>query len=96
MVRVAAQYGKITEDEIKALVIEDKWLTSLAKNVQTEMNRVSQFLSGRINELAERYATPLPTIEQEVENYKLKVENHLRRMGFDWQTVTSKCEGVNT
>ena len=94
MVRVAAQYGKITEDEIKALVIEDKWLTSLAKNVQTEMNRVSQFLSGRINELAERYATPLPTIEQEVENYKLKVENHLRKMGFDWQTVTSKCEGV--
>ena len=46
------------------------------------------------NELAERYATPLPTIEQEVENYKLKVENHLRRMGFDWQTVTSKGEGV--
>lgn len=94
MVRVAAQYRKITEDEIKTLVIEDKWLTALAKDVQTEMNRVSQFLSGRINELAERYATPLPTIEQEAENYKLKVENHLRRMGFDWQVVTSKCEGV--
>ena len=94
MIRVAAHYGKITEDEIKTLVIEDKWLTALAKEVQTEMNRVSQFLSGRINELAERYATPLPTIEQEVENYKLKVENHLRRMGFDWQAVTSKYEGV--
>jgi hypothetical protein len=36
----------------------------------------------------------LPTIEQEVENYKLKVENHLRRMGFDWEVVTSKCQGV--
>ncbi len=94
MARVAAHYGKLAEDEIKTLVIEDKWLTALANDVQTEMNRVSQFLSGRINELAERYATPLPTIEQEVENYKLKVENHLRRMGFDWQTLTSKCEGV--
>ena len=94
MVRVAAQYGKLTEDEIKTLVIEDKWLTSLSNDVQTEMNRVSQFLSGRINELAKRYATPLPTIEQEVENYKLKVENHLRRMGFDWEAVTSKSPGV--
>lgn len=94
MARVAAQYGKLTEDEIKTLVIEDKWLTALSNDVQTEMNRVSQFLSGRINELAERYATPLPTIEQEVESYKLKVENHLRRMGFDWESVTSKCEGV--
>lgn len=94
MVRVAAQYGKLTEDEIKTLVIEDKWLTTLFNDVQTEMNRVSQFLSGRINELAERYATPLATIEQEVESYKLKVENHLRRMGFDWEVVTSKSEGV--
>ncbi len=75
-------------------MIEDKWLTALSKDLQTEMNRVSQFLSGRINELAERYATPLPSIEQEVETYKLKVENHLKRMGFDWQAVASKDEGV--
>lgn len=94
MARVAAQYGKLTEEEIKTLVIEDKWLTALSNDVQTEMNRVSQFLSGRINELAERYATPLPTIEQEVESYKHKVENHLRRMGFDWEAVTSKYQGV--
>lgn len=94
MVRVAAQYGKLTEEEIKTLVIEDKWLKALSNDVQTEMNRVSQYLSGRINELAERYATPLPTIEQEIESYKLKVENHLRRMGFDWESVRSKCEGV--
>lgn len=94
MVRVAAQYGKLTEEEIKTLVIEDKWLAALSNHVQSEMNRVSQFLSGRINELAERYASPLSIIEQEVECYKLKVENHLRRMGFEWEVVTLKCEGV--
>lgn len=94
MGKVAVQYAKLTEDEIKTLVIEDKWLTALSHDVQTEMNRVSQFLSGRINELAERYATPLPTIEQEVESNRLKVENHLRRMGFDWETLISKYEGV--
>lgn len=94
MVRVAAQYGKMTEDEIKVLVIEEKWLATLAKDIQTEMNRVSQFLSGRINELAERYATPLSTIEQEIEKLKIKVEDHLKKMGFDWQAVISKCEGV--
>lgn len=92
--RAVAQYGKLTEDEIKILVVEDKWLTALDTDIQTEMDYIAQILADRIKELAERYAIPLLAIEQEVENYKLKVENHLRKMGFDWQTATSKCGGV--
>ncbi len=34
--------------------------------VQGELDRVSQTLTGRIGELAERYATPLPQLTDDV------------------------------
>ena len=91
---VNAKYHKLTESEIKTLVVEDKWLRALATGIETEMECISQRLTGRISELAERYATPLSSLEQEVESYRLKVGSHLKRMGFDWQAVTSECKGV--
>jgi len=49
--------------------------------VQGELDRVSQTLTGRIRELAERYATPLPKLTDEVAVLAAKVEGHLARMG---------------
>jgi len=82
LLKVAAQYGKLTEDEIKTLVVEDKWLATLAAAVQGELDRVSQTLTGRIRQLAERYATPLPQLTGEVAALETKVSRHLERMGF--------------
>lgn len=82
--KVVAQYGKLTEAEIKTLVVEDKWLATLAADVQTELDRVSQALTGRINELADRYATPLPKLRAEVEALAARVYEHLKKMGFAW------------
>jgi type I restriction enzyme M protein len=81
MAKVAAQYGKLTEDEIKTLVVDDKWLTTLAAAVQGELDRVSQMLTGRIRELAERYATPLPQLTAEVATLAARVDEHLKKMG---------------
>jgi type I restriction enzyme M protein len=75
------QYPKLTDAEIKALVVDDKWMTRLSASVQGELDRVSQTLTGRIRELAERYATPLPKLTAEVETLAARVEQHLRRMG---------------
>ena len=58
--KVVAKYGQLSEAEIKTLVVDDKWLAALAAGVQGELDRVSQALTGRIKQLAERYATPLP------------------------------------
>ena len=80
--KVAAQYAKLSTDEIKTLVVEDKWLTTLAADVQTELDRVSQALAGRIKQLAERYAEPLPQLAAEVATLNAKVEAHLKKMGF--------------
>ncbi|MBI3920090.1 MAG: type I restriction-modification system subunit M, partial [Armatimonadetes bacterium] len=41
LVKVAAKYGKLTEDEIKTLVVDDKWLATIAAAVQGELDRVS-------------------------------------------------------
>ncbi|GHO96265.1 type I restriction-modification system subunit M [Reticulibacter mediterranei] len=82
--KVDAKYKVLSEDEIKTLVVDDKWLASLSADVQTELNRVSQALTGRIKELAERYETPLPKLSEEVEVLSEKVHQHLQRMGFAW------------
>ena len=38
--KVAAHYAKLTEAEIKTLVVEDKWLAALSAQVQGELDRV--------------------------------------------------------
>ena len=82
-VKVAAKYEMLGEDEVKTLVVEDKWLATLASDVQVELNRISQALARRIKELAERYATPLPILISETETLTEKVHNHLARMGVN-------------
>jgi type I restriction enzyme M protein len=81
MAKVAAQYGKLTEAEIKALVVDNKWMATLAVSVQGELDHVSQMLTGRIHQLAERYATPLPKLTGEVATLAARVEEHLKKMG---------------
>ena len=80
--KVATQYAKLSADEIKVLVVEDKWLTTLATDIQTELDRVSQALTGRIKQLAERYAEPLPQLAANVAALNAKVAAHLVKMGF--------------
>jgi type I restriction enzyme M protein len=72
--KVLARYGKLTEAEIKTLVVEDKWLTSLRAAIDGEVQRVTQQLAGRVKELEERYAKPLPALQREVEALSAKVE----------------------
>ena len=82
--KVEAKYPRLTEVEIKTLVVEDKWLATLAASVQQELNRVSQTLTGRIRQLAERYATPLPRLTDELTELAKRVELHLKKMGAVW------------
>ena len=76
-----AKYPTLTEVEIKTLVVDDKWLATLAVAVQRELDRVSQTLTGRIRQFAERPATPLPQLAEEVAAFASRVEEHLRKMG---------------
>ena len=76
------QYSKLTEAEIQTLVIDDQWMARLSAAVQGELDRVSQSLTTRVRELAERYATPLPQLTDDVAALAARVNGHLKRMGF--------------
>ena len=80
-----AQYPKLAEDEIKALVVDDKWIAVLDKDIHGEMDRISQSLTRRVRELAERYDTPLPELTAQVAGLEARVHGHLERMGFAWK-----------
>lgn len=79
--KLDAKYRKLTEDEIKTLVVEDKWLATLAIAVQGELDHVSQTLTGRIRQLAELCATPLPLLTDGVAALAARVDGHLKKMG---------------
>ena len=83
--KIDAKYPKLTEAEIKTLVVDDKWMARLSAAVQGELDRVSQTLTGRIRQLAERYATPLPKLTEEVETLSARVDEHLKDMGASWR-----------
>ncbi|HEX7476638.1 MAG TPA: hypothetical protein VF331_02410 [Polyangiales bacterium] len=82
--KVAAKYGKLTEDDIERLVVDDKWLATLEAAIQGELDRVSHTLTGRVRELAERYATPLPELTAELSMFSARVDEHLKKMGATW------------
>jgi type I restriction enzyme M protein len=63
-------------------VVEDKWLAALDADIHGEMDRISQALTQRVKELAERYETPLPLLAANVASLSAKVEAHLRKMGL--------------
>jgi type I restriction enzyme M protein len=79
-----AHYPKLTETEIKTLVVDGKWLTAMETAIHGEMDRISQALTQRVKELAERYETSLPQMVARVAELEAKVSRHLERMGFAW------------
>ena len=83
-IKALAKYPTLTEAEVKTIVINDKWLPAVEMTVKTEMERVSQQLTGRIKELIERYETPLPELNKQVKLLEEKVNAHLIKMGFVW------------
>ncbi len=78
------KYGVLTVAEIKTMVVDDKWMARLSTAVRGELDRVSQTLTGRIRELAERYATPLPELVDEMGALSARVDAHLAKMGAVW------------
>lgn len=75
--KVTAKYDTLTEAEVKTLVIDDKWLTTLQHTLQSEMERISQRLTQRLTTIVERYAEPLPTITQKVNQLETEVLEQL-------------------
>ena len=79
---VLARYATLSKAEIKTLVVEDKWCAGIRAAIDHEVQRLTQQFAGRVQELEDRYARPLPMLERDVDEFSAKVEGHLRRMGL--------------
>lgn len=82
--KALAQYPKLSQADTQTLVVDDKWLAALRTAIHGEMDRISQGLTQRVKELADRYDTPMPQMASHVAKLEAKVNQHLAKMGFVW------------
>ncbi len=80
-----AKYAELTEDEVKALVVDDKWVAAMETAINGEVERMTQALVARVAELGERYASALPELGEAVDRFEGCVNEHLEMMGFTWE-----------
>lgn len=78
------KYEKLTDAQIKQLLVEEKWFRAIYDGIDAIHSAVSHRLSSRVTELVERYEFTLPECEDEVAKLESKVKSHLERMGFEW------------
>ncbi len=77
------QYTKLTDEEIKALVIDAKWGASITAGIEAELGSLIQRLVDRLRELADRYTETVGELERELETLSRTVAAHLAVMGFE-------------
>ena len=83
-VKTLEQYSKLTESDIRTLVVDDKWITSLSASMQRETDGISQRLTERIKELADRYHYTLGELTLRTKTLEENVNAHLEKMGLVW------------
>lgn len=79
---VRKKYAAFTADEIRDLVINDKWLKEVRSRSEAENKRVCESISSQVSVLNERYAKPLPTINDEIAKLSGEVDGFLKAMGI--------------
>ena len=79
---VVAKYAALTEDEIKTLVVERKWLANVVGGCEALMQNVTHQIASDVTAVAERYETTLSTIENQVKDLEHEVLQSLKEMGF--------------
>lgn len=77
------KYSELTEDEIKHLVIDNKWLATISGMILEEMKQITHQLAHEVVELAERYEFTLSYLSSECDKYEEEVNRYLQEMGFE-------------
>lgn len=80
---VVAKYPKLTEDEIKDMVINDKWHTAIVGGAINAAFSVSIDIEQQVIDLVDRYTRRLSDIDASVRNLENRVNSHLAKMGFE-------------
>ncbi|NLL35285.1 MAG: SAM-dependent DNA methyltransferase [Clostridiales bacterium] len=81
---VLKKYSELTLGEIKDLVINKKWCSTIEDAVRELYTDISISLASRITELHSRYSTILSSLNEAISKCEAKVEAHLERLGYRW------------
>lgn len=76
------KYPDLTQDEIRVLVVDDKWLTDIAELIEAEIEARTEQLTARVRVLTERYGHTLTEVEGQLADLSAAVVRHLSAMGF--------------
>lgn len=77
------KYDKLAEEEIKHLVVDNKWLTHISNMILDEMKQVTHQLANEVVTLSERYEFTLSYLSSECNRYEEEVNGYLKEMGFE-------------
>ena len=83
--KARAQYPLLSEEEIKALLIDEKWMPACEQRIHAHFENVIQSFASAIVALHDRYKDTLPALESQAANSQSEVHAVLRKMGFSWE-----------
>jgi type I restriction enzyme M protein len=75
------KYGELSEDDVKELVLDDKWGATVSHRVDGELTSLVLDLVARLQVLGQRYGETLAHIEAELDDLNTRVREHLAEMG---------------
>ncbi|MEO9902889.1 MAG: N-6 DNA methylase [Nisaea sp.] len=76
------KYPELIDEEIRVLVVDDKWLTDIAGLIEAEVEARTEQLTARVRVLTERYGHTLPEVSDQMVTFEARVAAHLAAMGF--------------
>ncbi|GAA7811376.1 type I restriction-modification system subunit M [Helicobacter pylori] len=76
------QYKNLKLNEIKDLIIQDKWLNSLKNTLENKILKRINAFSSAINEIIQTYSNSLLELDKEVKESESKVLEHLKDLGL--------------
>lgn len=77
------KYGDLTENDIRTLVLDDKWQSTIKRRITGEVEALTLDLVARIQQLGERYAETADDLDAELQKLDGKVTRHLVDMGVE-------------
>ncbi|RVV99909.1 type I restriction endonuclease subunit M [Mesobaculum littorinae] len=76
------KYPELTEEEIRSLVVDDKWLTDIADLIEAEIEARTEQMTARVRVLTERYGLTIGSVLEDCRAADEKVSKHLSAMGY--------------
>ena len=77
------RYKALTEEEIRTMVFDDKWMPNMLARLQALMTAEHQNIITSITALNDRYRVTLPEMEADVDHYRDIVKGYLKEMGIE-------------